>query len=307
MAPLNILVTGATGYIGAALIHHLRGRGHRLVAIVGPHSDVACLPEIDILRLDGGDNSRLAGSLAAADTLVHLAGFKGAEQCRRELPKVIDANILFLRKLLEFNRNDALRLIFASTYWVYGHKGPVPYREAQPIMPSEPYGWSKALAEQMVRTSGLPYIIVRLANVFGYGMGSRYDEVTSLFLNRALRGEAINLRNRGEHCLDLVNIADVCEVLTKLMEIGHRDLILNVGSGRPTALRQLAEEVNQIALELTARSAAIILGPKEDDPISFADRWVSLDKLQSHVEFIPTPLPLALREFAQKLLIRRIP
>jgi nucleoside-diphosphate-sugar epimerase len=207
--------------------------------------------------------------------------------------------------LLSLIQNDSLKIIFASTYWVYGHQAPVPYREDQLIMPSEPYGWSKALAEQLIRTSGLPYIIVRLTNVFGYGRGTRYEEVASLFLKKAFRGEAITLRNRGAHCIDLVSISDVCEVFAKLVERGPGNITLNVGSGRPTTIYQLAEEVNRVSGRLTSQRAKIKMGQTEEDAISIADRWVSIERLQQYIQFVPTPLPVALGQFARDLLAMR--
>lgn len=305
MIAKSILVTGANGYLGANLIDRLRGAGHRIRAVVGPNSDVACLPDIDIIRRGVDDDTRLAQALAESDTMVHLAGVKGYDQCAEELQRTIDANILFLQQLLGLIQNDSLNIIFASTYWVYGHQAPVPYREDQSIMPSEPYGWSKALAEQLVRTSGLPYLIVRLTNVFGYGRGTRYEEVASLFLKKALRGEAITLRNRGAHCIDLVSITDICEVFAKLVEGGPSNITLNVGSGTPTTIYQLAEQVNHISTILTSHRAKIKMGQKEADAISIADRWVSIERLQHYIQFVPTPLPVALGKFARELLATR--
>lgn len=304
-APKQILVTGANGYLGASLIYRLREAGYRIKAIVGLNSDVACLPGIDIMRCGADADVRLARALAETDTLVHLAGVKGYGQCSQELGRVIDGNILFLQQLLSLIHDDSLKIIFASTYWVYGHKAAVPYREDQPLMPSEPYGWSKALAEELIRTCGLPYTIVRLTNVFGYGRGTRYEEVTSLFLKRAFGGEPITLRNNGAHCIDLVSNEDVCKVLIKILGKGCVNETFNVGSGTPVTIYQLAEQVNNLSKNLTSQKAKIELGPSEGDAISFADRWVSIEKLQQYIKFVPTPLSESLEKFARELLAMR--
>ncbi|MCK9376425.1 MAG: NAD(P)-dependent oxidoreductase [Syntrophobacterales bacterium] len=304
-APKNILVTGANGYIGTSLIYRLREAGYRIKAIVGQNSDGVCLPNIHTMRRGVDDDARLARALVESDTMVYLAGVKGYNQCAQELNKVIDANILFLQQLLSLNQNNSLKIIFASTYWVYGHKAPLPYHEDMTIMPSEVYGWSKALGEQLIRTSGLPYTIVRLTNVFGYGRGRRFEEVTSLFLKRAFRGETITLKNQGAHCLDLVSIDDVGEVFEKIIKKGSDNNTINVGSGRPVTIYQLAEQVNHISEKLTSQRGKIELGHPEDDAISFADRWVSIEKLQKYIEFVPTPLSISLEQFAQELLATR--
>jgi UDP-glucose 4-epimerase len=304
-APKHIIVTGANGYLGASFIYRLREAGYRIKAVVGPNSDVACLPGIDIIRRGVDGDACLARALAESDTLVHLAGVKGYDQCAQELGRVIDANILFLQQLLSLTQDDSLKIMFASTYWVYGHQAAVPYREDQLLMPSEPYGWSKALAEQLIRTCGLPYTILRLTNVFGYGRGTRYEEVTSLFLEKAFRGGKITLRNHGAHCVDLVSSEDVCEVFIKILEKGSGNDTFNVGSGTPVTIYQLAEQVNHLSDRLTSQRAKIELGPPEKDAISFADRWVSIEKLQQYIKFIPTPLSKSLEKFARDLLATR--
>jgi nucleoside-diphosphate-sugar epimerase len=83
MVAKGILVTGANGYLGANLIYHLRAAGYRIRAVVGPNSDIACLPDIDIMRREGDDDARLAQALAESDIMVHLAGVKGCSVSSR--------------------------------------------------------------------------------------------------------------------------------------------------------------------------------------------------------------------------------
>ena len=300
--PNKILITGADGYIGSNLVVHLAKEGYQPMALLRKDTSFNFPPSIETRAGDLGNDRFLSEAVKDVDIIIHLAGHKGYEQCSSEIARTFHANISFTERLVNAVGKNKKKIIFASTYWVYGHKAPLPYHDDLPIMPSEPYGWSKALAERLIISSGLNYIILRLTNVFGYGIGKRYNEVTSFFLKNAFNGKPVSLHNAGQHSIDLISIDDVCKIITKMIHQDNNNLILNLGSGDPVSILKLSEVVNTVSKKLTGNEAAINVGKKESDEILFANRWVDSGRLKMLTGFTPAPLIFSLEQFAKSLL-----
>lgn len=298
----RVLITGAKGYIGSLLIHYLVKNGYECVALVR-EGDVWDLPiDIEVRKCNLLNTTFLSEALQDIDTIFHFAGLKNFDQCAKQMNKAVESNIMLTDRLLSAVKRRDVKIIFSSTYWVYGYKSELPYRENAILMPTEPYGWTKALAERMVITSGLNYIIIRLTNIFGYGMGRGYEEVTSIFLKNAFTGGTISLKNNGEHRIDLIYIDDVCKVLIDIIKLEEKNLILNTGSGIPISISELADSVNVVSKKFTGNKAQILRDITETDKTLFADRWVDISKLKKLTGFTPTPLITALEKFANNLL-----
>lgn len=306
MGSKKIVVTGASGYIGTSVIPYLVQRGYIPVALLGDKEKCGFPREVEVRAGDTGDHRFLCRAIKDADIVLHLAGFKGYERCLRDVDRAVSANILFTKDILESARKNRVRMIFTSTYWTYGHRLALPYLEDMPLMPSEPYGWSKAIAETMVRSSGLNYAILRLANVFGYGAGKGYDELTALFLKKAMAGMPITLNNAGRHSVDLISVDDVCKAIVAVIGLKDKYLVLNVGSGKPISILKIAELINEVSESLTGAKAKLVKGEDGKDEILFADRWVDASRLKEAADFTPTDIKASLERFASVLLAKGI-
>lgn len=291
----KILVIGATGYIGGYLIHELSRCGWVPVALDSGRNGTSRLEGLETRTMGEPDLLRGIG------VVCHLAGMKGVDPCADRVGDAIAANLTLTERLLDKAAQRGIPFILMSTYWVYGHRAPLPYREDMVLTPSEPYGWTKALSEKLVAASGLDYTIVRLGNVFGYGMGHGYEEVVSLFLRRALAGGTLTLQNGGRHCVDLVSIDDVCRVMLSLLEAPHRKIVVNVGSGVPVSIGRIAEAANRVSEKLSGKRAEIDESFEKKDEILFADRWVDIGRLRGLTGFSPAPLESSLEHFAKQL------
>jgi len=297
----KVLITGASGYIGGTVIQFLIKGGLCPVALLQKREEWSHPAAIEIRYADAENTASLSDAMRGISIVLHLAGFKGYSQCSKEIGNAVEANIAFTNRIIGAALKERSKIISASTYWVYGHKADLPYREDSVIMPSEPYGWSKAIAEQLIISSGLPYAVVRLANVFGYGMGKGYDEVAALFLSQALKGKEVVLANEGKNQIDLVYIDDVCRTITDIIKLGRNDLILNVGSGKPITIYELVSRVNAISKQISGKVAKGIKRKDKPDEIVFADRWVDISKLVKLTGFKPTALNTALERLADDL------
>lgn len=127
---------------------------------------------------------------------------------------------------------------------------PLPMSEGDVPAPTSVYGLTKLHQEQLAnvvfRTHGLPVTILRLFNVFGPGQSlhNPYCGVLGTFFRRARAGEAVDLYEDGEMLRDFVFVADVVAALRLVTSDERgRGLTINVGSGTPTSLKDLATTV----------------------------------------------------------------
>jgi nucleoside-diphosphate-sugar epimerase len=165
---VKALVTGATGFVGGHLVDALRARGDSITALVRSPARAAALerPDLTLIRGDLHSHEALQAATAGQDVIYHVAG---AVAARTEA------------EYLRANREGTANLIAAATASGGGQRfvlvssgaagGPTPPgRPASGTEAAHPvtmYGRSKLAAEDAVRSSALPWVIVRPPTVYG--------------------------------------------------------------------------------------------------------------------------------------------
>jgi nucleoside-diphosphate-sugar epimerase len=184
----RILVTGATGFIGARVVECLLDRGFRNIACFArPSSDLAKIEALVELRphpvlidvIKGNLLSREDCETACADATVifHLAAGTG----EKSFPDAFMNSVVATRNLLEASRRNASlrRFVLVSSFTVYTNRQksrrldescPV---EEHPELQRDAYCFAKVKQEQIVteyaRNFGVPYVVVRPGSVYGTG------------------------------------------------------------------------------------------------------------------------------------------
>lgn len=164
---MTILLTGATGLVGARLLPRLLEAGHSCRALVRGGKSVSA--GADTVEGDLFDPTSLAAVLEGVSAVIHLAAvFRTSDE---EL--IWKSNLDGARSLIAAVAAHApqARFILASTSNVYGHEQARPGREDDPVAPTQAYPASKVAAEQAVRDSGLTWAVVRFPFVYGDGDG----------------------------------------------------------------------------------------------------------------------------------------
>ncbi len=246
-APRRVLLTGATGFIGHHLHHHLVASGIA-VRTVGRRAPSPFFPgEIDHVTADV--RTDFASAALGCDCLVHLAGLSDASSSHERAFEFAEVNTLGTLRALDAARQANIPLVFASTQRVY-RPSVRPLSEDAPVGPIDPYGESKLQAEGWIglygRLFGVRATVLRLFSVYGPGQVSgRASGVVSIFLQAARDGQP--LRVRARQLRDFVDVRDVVRAID--LAVRHPPegtRVVNVGTGRATSIAELGELVRQV-------------------------------------------------------------
>jgi nucleoside-diphosphate-sugar epimerase len=172
---MNVLVTGATGRIGANVAKRLVEEGHRVVAVARPDTDRAeklGALDVEVRRVDLRDREGLTECVRGMDAIVHLGvKLRGPDNFDQ-----LDVNLSPTLTLLEAARRhcpDLRRFVYGSSDVLWPHSGwmPEPIRyEQRYIWPVGMYAWSKLAGEAMVhsyyRQHAIPTVILNIPYTF---------------------------------------------------------------------------------------------------------------------------------------------
>jgi len=177
----RILVTGASGFIGHALVAEFANAGHSVRAAMRQPADVFPRSVEVIAVSDLTRSLEWRPLLKNIDTVVHLAGIAHAgpeiaEQTYDRVNRVVTAELANAAKATGISH-----LVFMSS--IRAQSGPVSteiLRETDPPRPTDPYGRSKLAAEEAVRAAGVPFTILRPVLIYGPGVKGNFARLMKL-------------------------------------------------------------------------------------------------------------------------------
>jgi UDP-glucose 4-epimerase len=227
----RVLVTGSSGFVGRHLIKRLREKG-------------AKISSFDIT--DGKDVTKWEDfkRIRNVDVVYHLAAVTYVPLSREDPSVTYRVNILGTINALECCRLNDAKIIFASSY-VYGPPEYLPVDEDHRINPTNPYGRSKVVGEQLCKAYNEDYgvrcIILRPFNIYGGGQ-SRHFLIPEI-VEQIKRRRVITLKDLTPK-RDFIYISDAVEAYVKSGEYDRSGFeVFNVGYGRSHSVREIAEKL----------------------------------------------------------------
>jgi UDP-glucose 4-epimerase len=273
----RVLVTGATGYLGANIAAALLADPAAAEVVAGGRDAAAgealasALGNPSRLRFAGGRLPDEPWALDEVDTVVHVAGVRpgiGVDDAR-----ILLVNQEGTRRLLEaIPASPVRRVVFISAQSVYGWRRPPPWSEATEVRPQTAYGLSKWVGEFLCHNldAGIGVAALRLSRVYGVGVGHRlvWTRMPHRFALLAARSETIPVFGSGEQRLDLVHVSDVAEAVRRAVLTPGLPgrVVLNVGGGAPLPTRRVAELCLAAAAGLGLPAPAITAVPETGEP-----------------------------------------
>ncbi len=188
----RVLVTGGAGYIGSHTCKALARAAHDPVVYDSMESGICGFVKWGALE-EGNvrDASRLADVLQKykPDAVMHFAAYIDAGDSVANPRKYYENNVVGTRTLLQTIRNtNVAALVFSSTASIYGNPETTPIRENHPLLPTNPYAYSKLIGERIIEdfgaTCGLRWASLRYFNAAGADpdgeLGESHDPETHL-------------------------------------------------------------------------------------------------------------------------------
>jgi UDP-glucose 4-epimerase len=251
------LVLGGAGFIGSHLADRLAEEGHRVRVFDRPHVDRLPLfsPDgrFEVCTGDFLNPQSLAPALRGTEIVFHLISTTLPKSSNENPFYDVETNVLGSLRLINLCREHGVRkLVYVSSGGtVYGPPRSLPVAESHPTDPICSYGIHKLAVEKYLqlahRLHGLDYCILRPANL--YGPRQRLDiaqGAVAVFLDRALRGEPIQIWGDGSVVRDYVYIDDAVEALLRAARHDGEPRIFNLGSGQGISLNELVDAIGSI-------------------------------------------------------------
>lgn len=288
---MRVVVTGGAGFLGSHVADGLAAAGHEVTvfdqaptarhrSVVGDLLDPDALPQAfagveAVCHLGAIGDVYLAGEKPALAASVNVTGT--ANVCAAALAAGVG------------------RVVYASTWEVYGAPRYQPLDEAHPCEPDHPYNITKLAGERIALSYGhlkkLPVLALRLGTAYGTRM--RPNSVFSIFIRRALAGEPITIQGSGQQGRQFTHASDIASAFAAALVRGTLGEAYNVVGDRMVTIRELAE--------LVTRYASTRLNYGEPRPGDVPSALVSNEKAKRDLAWKPrTSFEDGLRELVEE-------
>ncbi len=300
MTQPTLLVTGARGFIGRALLRRIASEGfdqkYRVICLAS--QPMGQLPTI----LDGRGEQGLyrfqASDFESAGVdrvthVIHLGAYTPKSGSAANDVNGSVANILNTRYLVENLPGAPARFLFASTIDVYA-PGEGPVREECPCEPSSLYGHSKLFCEIMLRAllDDRTLQVLRIGHVYGPGEGA-YRKFIPETIRRLLQGEPPRLTITGSEQRAFIHVDDCCRMIIAALESPPDLGPITVASSRHVRLAEVAELLCQIAEEESGKRLQPQPAP---DQTEGRDVIFDVGKMERHLGLEQVALEEGLRD-----------
>ncbi len=309
---MKILVTGAAGFIGAALSLRLLERGDEIIGVdnLNDYYDVN-LKLARLARLTPFENFTFIQQDVAnreeierlfengkVERVVHLAAQAGVRYSITNPHVYAESNLLGFLNILEGCRQNGIaHLIYASSSSVYGANAKLPFSTDDKVdNPVSLYAATKKANELMAHsyshlydftTTGLRFFTV-------YGEWGRPDMSPFIFTRQIMAGKAIDLFNYGNHRRDFTYIDDIVEGITRIIDKPAKSCyqIYNIGNSQPVELLTFVETLER----KLGKTAIKNLLPMQAGDVQ--DTYADVSDLMRDYDYSPTtPLDLGIERF----------
>ena len=251
----NYLVTGAAGFIGAAVAQNLINQGDKVVTVDNLTTGFReAIPDgVQFIKGDCQDPKTIASLQPFKfDAILHIAGQSSGEisydDPLYDLQTNTQSTLLLIKLALE---TDCRKFIYASTMSVYGDHPDVPITEEASTFPKSLYGVGKIASEHYMRIYqqyGIEATSLRLFNVYGPGqnMKNLRQGMVSIYLEQALKNKHIIVKGSPDRYRDFVYIDDVVNAFLAALakpQISYN--VYNVATGVRTTVEELIAVVQK--------------------------------------------------------------
>ena len=279
---MNILVTGASGYIGGQVALRLKDAGHHVVGIDRRPLPLHLKGVMDFVQDDFASNQAFKKLVdVRPDAVVHCAGSSLVGPSIKDPSDYYNNNMVKTMHLLNIMKSSVpkAKFIFSSSAAVYGEPIMNPIHEVDPREPISPYGESKLMVEQMLesyhRAYGLNYVAFRYFNACGadtlgrHGQEPKATHIIARVLESIRDNTEFTLYGRtystedGSCVRDYVHVQDIADAHVSALYDNVESGVYNLGSAQGTSNLQIIAAAERI----TGKKVNVLEGTKRSgDP-----------------------------------------
>lgn len=282
---MNILVTGAAGFIGKTFCSHFLESDDNLF-LVDKLSPVSDKDAWDFYQRFSGTlaGSHIKGVVTSdikyitSDDLknweiTHVVNFAAESHVDRSITNPLyftESNVVATHSLLEQCRiyGKLEKFIQVSTDEVYGSltDDEAPFTEHSPLKPSSPYSASKlsqdAIAMAYYHTYGLPVCITRCSNNYGYGQND--EKFIPKVITNIIQSKPIVVYGNGLNVRDWIHVDDHCEGIRLVLENGVAGTVYNLGGNNEHTNIEIVHKILKIYEDITGEDKSSLITFTDD-------------------------------------------
>jgi len=248
---MRVVVTGAAGFLGRHIARRFRDEGWEVTGF-----DVAPFEEDGIRFAQGDltDANSVDQAVENQDVIAHVGAIGDVYLAGDQPSLAAEVNVLGTANVAELAVRHGARVVYASTWEVYGHPRYQPLDEEHPTMPDHPYSITKLAGESLVLSAtelrSLSAVALRLGTA--YGSGLRPNSVFRIFIDRARKGEPITIQGDGSQGRQFTHASDIANAFFLAAQSEVSGVAMNIVAPDTVSVRELAERVvGRFPTELT--------------------------------------------------------
>ena len=265
---MNILITGAAGFLGFSISKSLLIKNHKIYGVDNLNSyyssdyknlrikELKKFRHFKFFKIDISDFKKFNDVLKKIkiDIVIHLAAQAGVRYSVLKPQKYISSNITGFINMMEISKQKKIKKIFyASSSSVYGENSNYPWKETFKIKPISLYAKTKKFNEQLANFYSKKYKIqmvgLRFFTIFGEW--GRPDMFLFKLFKSKINKKTLEINNYGKHLRDFTYIHDVTKIMLSLINKKfHQHQIFNICSSEPISLLKILSYFKGYSIKL---------------------------------------------------------
>lgn len=309
---MNILVSGAAGFIGSHLCEKLLDKGNRVTGIDNFDNlysrdikeenlqNLLLHPNFIFNEINLENFNDLITLESSFDCVLHLAAKAGVLPSIKDPSGYLTTNVMGTQNLLDFMKMRGIsKLVFASSSSVYGNNKTIPFKESDPVdQPISPYAFSKKSCELLNHTYhhlfNIDVINLRFFTV--YGPRQRPDLAIHKFFKLIYSGQAITIYGDGSTARDYTYVSDTVQGIVNAVDYITNSTnvfeVINLGNHSPVKLTDLVSSIYSV----TERQPNLIYIPMQPGDVDYT--YADITKAENLLNYFPkTSLRQGLQKF----------
>lgn len=254
---MKCILFGGGGFIGSAVTDRLLSDGHSLRIFerpgILPYRHFQSSENVEWVTGDFQNVNDVSDALDGSEIVIHLVSTTLPKNSNDDLIFDVQSNLVAsLQMLNAMVTKKVHRIIFISSGGtVYGMPLKLPITELHPTNPTVSYGITKLGIEKYLllyrQLHDIQPTILRVANPFGERQRIATDQgAASVFLQRALQREPIDIWGDGTVTRDYIYVHDVADAFAKAIQYKGNEYLFNISSGVGTSINELINNIEEL-------------------------------------------------------------